>query len=510
MKDLDKLLTYIEENLRAGRKTKVAYHDPAGWGDRIGNKQNHVVFGRRGAGKTLLTSTLSSRNSANELSIYVNLEDYKDISFPNVLVKVLTLLLQGVYEARRKRWPFSFWLPWRSRKLNPLRDHIAALEILYDQPDVDEFTRKTTARSATKDGLKVGAKNVGIELGDENSNQTEISRNHVSDKLEALKKSLGDYKRSIDTASGALGLDAIFLVLDDLYFILKRVQPDLLDYLHRVCKDTDLFIKIATIRHRSKLYRQGVGSYIGMELGHDIIAVDLDYTLDRFQQLQTFMRKLLEDAKEKSEADLNLDDLFSGGGFTQLCLASGGVPRDFLSLFVALGTRIASGDIPRIGKVDVTDAAIGGVKAKMESFHTDSDTDRDQLEHYLRKIQDEVYAKKRTNAFLVAYPELQKFPHQAQALRELTDLRLIHLAETNTSAAPSDGRRYEAYILDVGLYENSRPRNFEQIEPGSADSRARKDTLRSAPRLKLEDLDKQIKHEGVQLELELPEETEKA
>ena len=507
MNELGKLLTYIEENLRAGRKTKVAYHDPVGWGDRISNKQNHVVFGRRGAGKTLLTSTLSKRNGDDELSIYVNLEDYKDISFPNVLVKVLILLLQGVYDSRRKRWPFFFWLPWRSNRLKPLRTHITELEVLYREPDVDEFTQKTTARSAIKDGVKASVKGVGVELGDEESKQTETSRTHISNKLEFLKKSLGDYKASIDSASDCLNLDAIFLVLDDLYFILKRVQPDLLDYLHRVCKDTDLFLKVATIRHRSKLYRQGVGSYIGMELCHDIIAVDLDYTLDRFQQLQTFMRKLLEDAKDKSEANLDVDDLFSGGGFTQLCLASGGVPRDFLSLFVALGTRMTAGDITRIGKVDVTDAAIGGVKAKMESFHTDSDTDREQLEHYLRKIQDEVYSKKRTNAFLVAYPELQEFPHQAQALRELTDLRLIHLAETNTSAAPSDGRRYEAYILDVGLYENSRPRNFDQIEPGSADSRARKDTLRSAPRLKLEDLDKQIKHEGVQLELELPEET---
>ncbi len=509
MKDLDKLLTHIEENLRAGRKTKVAYHDPAGWGDRIGNKQNHVVFGRRGAGKTLLTSTLGSRQSDKELSIYINLEDYKDISFPNVLVKVLSLLLEGIYESRRKRWPYLFWLPWRSRKLKPLRKHIADLKRLYNQPDVDEFIQKTTARSSTKDAMKAGSVNVGIELGDEKSTQTETSRSHIDDKLEALKKSLGDYKRSIDKASEGLGLAAVFLVLDDLYFIFKKVQPDLLDYLHRVCKDTDLFIKIATIRHRSKLYRHGVGSYIGMELGHDIVAVDLDYTLDRFQQLQTFMRRLLEDAKDKSGAGLDLDELFSGGGFTQFCLASGGVPRDFLSLFVALGTRIASGDIARIGKVDVTDVAIGGVKEKLESFHTDSDTDRNQLEHYLRRIQDEVYNKKRTNAFLVAYPELQQFPHQAQALRELTDLRLIHLAETNTSAAPSDGRRYEAYILDVGLYENSRPRNFDQIEPGSADSRARKDNLRSAPRLKLEDLDKQIKNEGVQLELELSEETVK-
>jgi len=82
---------------------------------------------------------------------------------------------------------------------------------------------------------------------------------------------------------------------------------------------------------------------------------------------------------------------------------------------------------------------------------------------------------------LVAKDELDRDPQFRQAIRELVDLRLVHLVDHNTSRAPSDGRRYEAYLLDIGLYDNPRPRNFAQVEPGQHDDKARKDSLRASP-----------------------------
>jgi hypothetical protein len=96
----------------------------------------------------------------------------------------------------------------------------------------------------------------------------------------------------------------------------------------------------------------------------------------------------------------------------------------------------------------------------------------------------------------VAKEELEQHPQERQAIRELVDLRLTHLVDSKTSSAPSDGRRYEAYILDVGLYENSRPRNFSQVEPGSQDSQSRKDQLRASPRLVLGELAERVKEFG--------------
>ncbi|RKY72689.1 MAG: hypothetical protein DRP97_00300, partial [Candidatus Latescibacterota bacterium] len=117
-----------------------------------------------------------------------------------------------------------------------------------------------------------------------------------------------------------------------------------------------------------------------------------------------------------------------------------------------------------------------------------------------------VYDEKRTNAFLIPRDDLDGDAFGRQAIRELVDLRLIYLVDHNTSKAPSDGRRYEAYILDISLYDNSRPRNFSQVDPGQRDERARKDDLRAAPVFHLSKLMEALPEKHTQLEKEaLPE-----
>jgi hypothetical protein len=151
----------------------------------------------------------------------------------------------------------------------------------------------------------------------------------------------------------------------------------------------------------------------------------------------------------------------------------------------------------------------------MESMKRDSGDEDAVLEGCLKRIKHFVYGEKRTNAFLIAKDDLEADDQAKQAIRELVDLRLIHLIDHNTSHALSDGRRYEAYILDIALYDNARPRNFTQIEPGQRDEKARKDELRASPVFTLETLREPISVETlrepiseppVQLELTLSEE----
>ena len=84
---------------------------------------------------------------------------------------------------------------------------------------------------------------------------------------------------------------------------------------------------MATIKHRSKLYRRTKDQYVGVELGHDVFEVDMDYTLDSFDELRAFMRQLLQTATKESGARIEFDEMFAGDGFPQLCLASGGVRK---------------------------------------------------------------------------------------------------------------------------------------------------------------------------------------
>ena len=75
-------------------------------------------------------------------------------------------------------------------------------------------------------------------------------------------------------------------------------------------------------------------------------------------------------------------------------------------------------------------------------------------------------------------------------IRELIDLRFLHIIDNNTSAAPSDGKRYSAYLLDVSLYTNGRPRNFKEVKP---DLKIQRDDIRSSPRITITNLKEIIK-----------------
>jgi len=478
--EITKLVTFIEENLRASPSSGLPFVDSRSFRTRLLSKQNHVVFGRRGSGKTTLIS--STKEPSTHLDIYLNLEDFKDITFPNIVIYVLHEMFNLLNDQISNMYP---WYKFSVRSFNRrrrIKSVCTKLSNLLHEPDQE--TQEVSTQESRERELSGSMKSHGGSSGGgiKGSKKTQIKRSLPKSKIEYLKIELTTYKKLLTSLSSLFPKKPIFLLLDDFYFVPKSTQPDLLDYFHRLTKGTELFLKVATIRHRSKLYRRESERYVGVELSHDIFEVDMDYSLDNFDDLQNFMRKLLETAIEQSKSNIVVDDIFAGEGFSQLCLASGGVPRDFLSLFVTLANKaVATGS--RIGKVDVTDAAISNIGSKLESMKKDSGSEDAILEDYISKIKRFVYTDKRTNAFLIAKEDLESDSQAKQAIRELVDLRLVHLVDHNTSKAASDGRRYEGYILDIGLYDNPRPRSFTQIEPGQRDDKARKDELRAAPLL---------------------------
>lgn len=476
--ELRKLLTYIEENLRASPSAGMEFVDARQFRDRLTSSQNHVVFGRRGAGKTTLVT--ATRDQNEHIDVYLNLEDYKDITFPNIVIRVVLELFEALLSELQLKYPW--YKPSLKARRIKRELKVSIVELIQFLSDPDDEIQEINETASFAHGLNASVKTSSTTSGTTTSRNKSrsVSRKLPKVKLDHLRIKLSDYKKMLHSVSTLLSSQPIFLFLDDLYFVLKHVQPDLIDYFHRLTKGTELFLKVATIKHRSKLYRRDQSQYTGAELGHDIFEVDMDYTLDNFEELQSFMRQLLENAISKSNASIVVDDMFAGDGFSQLCLASGGVPRDFLSLFVTLAEDLRK-ENDAIGKVAVNEAAISKIGSKLESMKMDSGDDDGILGDYLSRLRRYVYRGKRTNAFLLAKEDLEIHPHIRQAVRELVDLRLIHLLDDNTSKLPSDGRRYEAYILDIGLYENSRPRNFTQIEPGQADEVGRRDKLRASP-----------------------------
>ncbi len=494
-KDLNAVLKYIEENIRVTDQTTIEYIDPRGHISRLDSKQNQVIFGRRGSGKSLLLKSIKERNE-EVLCFKTNLEDFKDISFPNSIIQVLKSFLSQLNDEIGKS---RSWLALgRIKKSTLLKKEISSIIKKLDK----QLKRPDTYEEAirTKQGSKIDGKSEAkfmqnsASIGAELMEEVEVSKSIRFDKLNTLKNELTELKDLINRCSSFLE-KPFFLILDDFYFVKRNDQPYFADFFHRLSKNTNLYLKIATIKHRSSLYLQNE-TYIGIELGHDAQALTLDYSLENFDALVQFTRDLLNHVKKKVNVSDDSKKLLTTNASKLLCLASGGVPRDFLSLFIRLGNKLIEGK-KSITKPDVIEVAIENLSNKLEAFKTDSAEEKEILENYLQYIREEIVEKKRTNSFLVSNSDMVKYSQIDQAIKELIDLRLLHIVNSNTSSAPSDGKRYSAYMVDIGLYPNSRPTRFRQIEPGEKDEEGRKDRIRSAPKLNLEKFSKHIESLGL-------------
>jgi len=111
---LRRLIRYLEENLRASSIAGLDYIDPRDFTNRFLSKQNHVIFGRRGAGKSMLIKSIMDK--PDFINISINLEDLKDISFPNIIIKVMQEAYEKIVEEIDKSITSLWFLKFREEK----------------------------------------------------------------------------------------------------------------------------------------------------------------------------------------------------------------------------------------------------------------------------------------------------------------------------------------------------------------------------------------------------------
>jgi hypothetical protein len=173
------------------------------------------------------------------------------------------------------------------------------------------------------------------------------------------------------------------------------------------------------------------------------------------------------------------DALFKGEGFHRMVLASGGVPRDFLSLFLQVLAQ-KDGSADAIGKDDVRLLSSGVWKERIEELKADSEQqDQDGLLRGVYAIQRFCVNEKHNNIFLVADKLLQERDDVSQLVNRLLDYRIIHSVGSALTHKTLPGT-FQAYMIDIGAYANLRKLagRFTEIDITAPDARER---LRNAP-----------------------------
>jgi len=492
------LLTLVEEAARSTEAGVKHFVEPApGTLQRTTNKRHHIVFGRRGSGKSSLLRKAAADLTVDRRPIaYVNLEAFKGHSYPDVLISVLISTLgefknwmdsAAIHPSTRT----SFWSrlfgttpkrPSFNRRntaalASQIETHIDSLE--RELHSTDEAKMSVTDGAETREtdsvGLKGGVRSGVVSMeGSAKAENTSMRNRKVEEtfkrsKIDFLHRHIIDYQRLFDTLSKLSDGDA-YLFLDDLYHIRRGDQAKVIDYFHRLAKDHHLWLKVGTIRHRTRWYVHG-DPPVGMKIADDADEIDLDLTLEKYALAKSFLTRILTNFAGTAKVG-RLDCFLTDGALDRLVLACGGVARDFLSIFrrsIDVARERGGGHRgDRVGVEDVNVAAGEYDSSKREDFRRDTLDDINPLEDEFRKIRQFCLEHNNTNCFLL---DKEQHGREVDLIHELVDLKLVHLVRSRVTVSGRPGRIHEAYMLDLSQYAGSRKRReLDMVEFWKTDS----------------------------------------
>jgi hypothetical protein len=377
---LKKLRLAINENLRVqrGGAKPVPYIDVSNSLSDVSARQNHAIFGRRGCGKTLLLHNSADSLPADIRPVYLNCEDFKKHSFPNVLIEIL----DAVFAELQHQLTGWFGKKKRSRELiSQIREELKDLRKRADLQDTEiREAEERQVKDSQKAGVKVGASAAGAVLSSDLSqlSRSETERKYFQNqsKIRDLDMWLPKLKQQIrEFFDLSKGVKAIFLQVDDFYHLSRQDQPLIMDYIHRLCKDIPLYFKVATLKHASTLYADRLGQPLGAQERHDYQPINIDFTFSDFKKTVNQNWRILKEFGQRAGlSPLEIENIFKGEGFQRLVIAGGGVPRDCLSLFLEAldGVQPPTGD-GRIGKDDVRILSRANFERRIEELKQDSE-----------------------------------------------------------------------------------------------------------------------------------------
>ena len=365
--------------------------------------RHHLIFGRRGTGKTALMVEAKQRIEREGcLSYWINIHTHRGESAHRIFVWVCRNVCEQmqVFYSKKKRIP----------------QLLALISKLQD--DADKLLT-----------------------------EKEISTDEVS--------RLVPYMQNVIRQFADTNATRFYIFLDDLHYLPSAEQPKLLDLVHGAVRDSDAWLKVTGIRHLTRWFQ--ANPPLGLQTGHDADHIDLDVTLEEPSRAKTFLEQVfLSYAKHVGISSLS--SILSPTALDRLVLASGAVPRDYLSLSAnAIGQARTREKARRVGVQDVGQAAGEAAKVKIAELEEDAASSEDTPNRIkgLQQIRS-FCEEKNCTFFQIDFRDREDHPKEYSIIKELTDGRLIHLVRASLSDIQKAGRRYEVYMLDLSQFSSER------------------------------------------------------
>lgn len=367
--------------------------------------RHHLIFGRRGAGKSaLMMEARRQVTSDGALISWTNIQTLRHESPQRVFLYVISDILTSLIAGRSAVSP-------RSNLALALSEHFERVRMLLasDATGLDEAQR-------------------------------------------IVPRVQRDIARFLD-AEGT----RIFAFIDDFYYVSRDAQPMILDMLHGATRDSQTWLKVASIRHLTNWWQ--ASPPMGLQSGQDADLVDLDVTLQDPEKAGAFLEGIIAEYARRVGIS-SLSRIFNQSALDRLVLASGAVPRDYMVLANSAITRARRRPRAKLtGVQDVNQAAGDAASSKIQELEEDMAANSGEAEKTLstlRTVRSFCLDEESFTYFLVGYRDKELRPSEYGRLADLMDVRLIHLIDSGVSDSHEAGVRFEAYMLDLSQFSGSR------------------------------------------------------
>jgi len=400
------LISLIASRSRTSEmQPSLAYvRDLAGSVSHVTAPRHYLIFGRRGAGKTALMVE-AKRTISNEggLSVWMNIQTLRHEGVPRIFLRFAQLLL-------------------------------AQMLIYYrDRPGIPRIAEKAEQLDRQVTNL--------------------LSADEVS--TAATERLIPDIQQLLQRFLSTNGV-RLFAFIDDFYYLPRADQPRLLDMLHGSVRDTDAWLKIAAIRHLTRWYQ--TSPPLGLQTGHDAGHLDLDVSLQEPARAKAFLEEILGNYA-RYVGITRLSGLFASGALDRLVLASGAVPRDYLTLSGAALTRTRTRPKSRlVGTQDVNQAAGDAAQVKVQELEDDLAAEHAGASRTLaalERLRAFCLEAESSTYFRVDFRDKEKNPSEYGMLTSLLEVRLTHLIDPSISGGRA-GERFEVFMLDLSQFSGAR------------------------------------------------------
>lgn len=432
------------------------------------NRDNRIIFGRRGTGKTHVLSYVRDKTrEEGDFPVFIDARTigsagyvYSDGSISvderasRLLRDFVNALHDKIFDAitssQRKFDAENF-----SEDLELLASSVADIFVIEQVEEITNDETKKGISGSIKGSVKLTTTNPSAnttsELKANRDDRALLSRTLQGTSKLSIK--IGTAARAINNISNKLP-GRLWIFLDEWSNIPVDLQPILADFIKRCFfANQNVSVHIAAIEHRFAFRMEGNYGAIGIELGADAFAdVNLDdffvYENDperAFKFFHELIWKHASNAAKNYKLDVNNKEDLLSKGFTQspalseIIKACEGVPRDFINIASIAATRAQD---QKIGIPIVRNAAKDWYERDKAAF-LQSNRNASKL---LSWIINNVIANRKARAFLVP------IERQDTLLERLFDERLLHIARRSYSSKDDPGIRYRVWKIDYGCY----------------------------------------------------------